>query len=233
MTVRFCTLAMEAPYRRRARQLCADVPGLPWLVLTDAPADFADLPVTTVAHAATGPMASDYLRDLPATGGGQGAAAYHDKRFALQAALRGHASALYVDADSRITSPPPDAALPPGIAVLPVVRASVATHLATCGAWRRPAFEALACALSGNTAILDDAMWCHEALVAITGDGREARFFDAWSFAAEFLQARGIFSGEGGVIGLAAAHAGWTVDFDALRAWDRVIAHEGGGPKAG
>ncbi len=40
-----------------------------------------------------------------------------------------------------------------------------------------------------------------------------------------------MFSGEGGVIGLAAAFAGWSVDYDALTEFAGAIQHESGGPK--
>jgi hypothetical protein len=36
-------------------------------------------------HAPTGPMAVDYVNTLPTTGDFRGAAAYHDKHFALEA----------------------------------------------------------------------------------------------------------------------------------------------------
>src|SRR3990172_4375406 len=107
MTTCFCTLAIHAPYRKRARLLCADAP--------------------------TGPMAADYLERFPPTGGGRGAAAYHDKRFALLCALQDFDTAIFVDADSRIGALPPLGVFPPGLAVLPVVRKSVAEHLETCG----------------------------------------------------------------------------------------------------
>lgn len=230
-SVCFCTLAIHEPYRRRARLLCADLPRVPWVVLTDEPGDFAGHPVRAIAHAATGPMALDYLARLAPTGEGRGAAAYHDKRFALLAALEDHNSAVYVDADSRIANLTFDDALPAGIAVLPVVRKSVAEHLATCGTWRLPVFEELAKRLTGDTNILNVAQWCHETLIAVTKDGREAKFFDAWGVGADFLQTRGVYSGEGGVIGLAAAHTGWAVDYDYLAAFGSAIQHEGGGPK--
>lgn len=204
---------------------------MPWIVLTDEPDDFATLPVRAIRHDPTGPMAADYLAHLPPTGQGRGAAAYHDKRFALLATLQDFDTAIYVDADSRITALPPLGAFPPGLTVLPVVRKSVAEHLETCGSWRMPAFVELARHLTGNTDILRAARWCHEALIAVTKDGRESRFFEAWSIAADFLQARGVYSGEGGVIGLAAAYAGWKVDFEALNKLDSLIEHEGGGPK--
>jgi hypothetical protein len=231
MTVCFCTLAIHAPYRRRARLLCADAPAVPWVVLTDEPDDFGDLPVRAIRHSPTGPMAMDYLARLPPTGEGRGAAAYHDKRFALLAAIEDFDTAIYVDADSRITGLPPIGVFPPGLAVLPVVRKSIAKHLDICGSWRMPVFVDLAQRLTGNIDILDAGRWCHETVVAVTKDGSESQFFAAWSLAADFLQTRGVYSGEGGVIGLAAAHAGWSVDYDALSPIAASIQHEGGGPK--
>lgn len=227
----FCTLAIHAPYRERARALCADLVPLPVVVLTDEPAAFAGLPVRAIRHAPTGPMAADYLARLGHTGQGRGAAAYHDKRFALRAALEGHETAIFLDADTRVGTLSGPGAFPAGIAVVPLVRRSVAEHLALCGAWRLPAFEDLARALTGGVGILHEARWCHETPLAVTGDGREERFFEAWGRAAGLLQSWGVFSGEGGVIGIASSCAGWTVDYDALAGVAAAIRHEGGGPK--
>src|SRR5688500_3997025 len=107
----FCTLAIHRPYRHRARLLLEDAPGVPWIVLTDEPGDFADLPVRAIRHAPTGPMATDFLTRLPPAGqggggNGSGAPAYHDKRFVLQAALSEFDAAIFMDADSRMTSRP-------------------------------------------------------------------------------------------------------------------------------
>jgi hypothetical protein len=200
-------------------------------VLTDEPEDFADLPVRAVRHIPTGPMAVDYLAHLPKTGEGRGAAAYHDKRFALLAALEEFDTAIYVDADSRIIKLPTLSILPADLAVLPVVRKSVAEHLAACGSWRLPVFEALARQLTGDVEILRRARWCHETLIAVTRGRSTSDFFAAWSIGAEFLQARGVYSGEGGVIGIAAAHAGWNIDYNSLKELADLIQHEGGGPK--
>jgi hypothetical protein len=227
----FCTLAIHAPYRQRARLLCADTPQVPWTVLTDDPGAFAGLPVRAVRHAPTGPMAVDYLERIPPTGGGRGAAAYHDKRFALLRALDGFDTAIFVDADSRIGALPPLDLIPPGLSVLPVVRKSVAEHLETCGSWRLPSFVDLARHLTGDAGILQSARWCHETCIAVTKDGRESDFFAAWGQAAAFLQGREVYSGEGGVLGLAAACAGWTVEYDALIPIAAAIQHEGEGPK--
>ena len=176
-------------------------------------------------------MAVDYLARLPPTGEGRGAAAYHDKRFALLAALEHFDTAIYVDADSRISRLPRFGVFPSGLSVLPVVRRSVAEHLNTCGAWRMPFFLKLAEYLTVPADALQAARWCHETVLAVTKDGRESRFFTAWALAADFLQTRGVYSGEGGVIGLAAAYAGWNVDYEALKRVAASIRHEGGGPK--
>ena len=227
----FCTMAIHAPYRQRARRLCRASLPAPWVVLTDGPEDFADLPVRTVAHQPTGPMAVDYVRQAIANGDGQGAAAYHDKRFALQAALATFDTAIFLDADSHVRSLPPITRYPAGLVVLPVVRNTIAGHLETCGTWRRPAFVDLATALTGSATILETARWCHESCYAVTKDGREDRFFDAWGRGAAFMQDRRVFSGEGGVMGLAAAIAGWNTDDTLLSAWAATISHEGQGPK--
>jgi hypothetical protein len=231
MSVCFCTLAIHAPYRARARILCSSATTVPWIVLTDEPDDFMNLPVRAIRHAPTGPMAVDYLARLSPTGAGRGAAAYHDKRFAIHAVLQEFDTAVYMDADSRVHDLPPLGDFPIGLAVLPVVVKSIAEHLETSGSWRMPAFVELARHLTGDADILMTARWCHEALFAITRDGRESRFFNVWSTAADFLQSRGVYSGEGGVIGLAAALAGWTVDYATLPSLAAAIEHEGGGPK--
>jgi hypothetical protein len=231
MTVSFCTLAVHAPYRRRARLLCADAAPVPFVVLTDEPSDFADLPVRALRHNPTGPMAIDYLQRAGLAGPGGGGSAYHDKRFALRAALEDFDTAIFVDADSRIGALPPFGAFPPGLAVLPGPPESIATHLQTSGPGRLPVFEELARHLMGTARVLATAEWCYETCYAVTRDGRESSFFAAWERAVDFLQARGVHSGEGGVMGLAATYAGWSVDFRALAHLAPHLRHEGGGPK--
>ena len=95
----------------------------------------------------------------------------------------------------------------------------------------RPALEQLAVELIGEPNILNTARWCGEALFAVTKDGNEPKFFEAWDRSANFLHTNGVFSGEGGVIGLAAAYAGWTVDYKALTKLAAATQHEGLGPK--
>ena len=228
----FCTLAIHPPYRHRAQALLADAPTLPWIVFTDEPDDFVDLPVRAIRHAPTGPMAIDFLTKLPPTGGGRGRPAYHDKRFVLQAALKEFETAIFIDADSRLKSLPRLPNFRPGIAVDRALRVTIADHLSRYGQARMPAFELLAEELTGNANLVNSARWCSEALFAITKDGKESMFFEAWERGAEFLQSRNVFSGEGGVIGLAAAYAGWTVDYRSLIKLSAATVHEGQGPKS-
>jgi hypothetical protein len=202
------------------------------VVLTDEPADFADQPaVLALRHTPTGPMAIDYLERHAPTGNNRGAAAYHDKRFALQAAIQEFDTAIFLDADSRADGMPGLESFRGGLAVAPFVRATVATHLETCGSWRLPAFTSLARRLLGDPALLHAARWCHETCYAVTRDGNEDRFFAAWADGADFMQRQGVYSGEGGVMGIAALCAGWSVDYDALAGFFRLVRHEGGGPK--
>jgi len=210
--------------------LVGDVTEVPWVVLTDEPGDFEGLEVQAIHHVPTGPMAVDFLTRLPPTGTGR--PAYHDKRFVLQAALREFETAIFVDADTRIRSLPELIRLPPGIAVTKAVQASIVEHLSRWGTQRKPVFEQLAVYLAGTTETLKTARWCSEALFAITKDGNESRFFETWARAAEFLQSKEMFSGEGGVIGLAAALAGWTIDYDSLTELAASTHHEGRGPKS-
>lgn len=227
----FCTLAIHPPYRRRARLLIADVPSVPWIVFTDEPEEFAKLPVRVFRHAPVGPTAIDFLTRLPPTGNGRGRPAYHDKRFVLQAALEEFETAIFVDADTRIRSLPALPRFLPGIAVDKVLKTNITDHLKRYGQARRPAFEQLALELLGDSNALNTARWCAEALFAVTRDGNESRFFEAWARGARFLEDREVYSGEGGVIGLAALYAGWTVDYRSLTKLAAATQHEGHGPK--
>jgi hypothetical protein len=202
MGLSFCTLAIHAFYRERARLLCVDLAPWPVIVLTDERSDFADLGVQAMRHTPTGPMAVDYLERLPATGNNRGAAAYHDKRFAIQAALSDFETTIFLDADTRVLGEvSPLAGFPSGLAITNVVRKTVAQHLETSGSWRLPVFEQLAHELLSDLNALQVAKWCHESCFAVTKNGQEDRFFAAWGYAAELFQQHGVFSGEGGIIG--------------------------------
>src|SRR5262245_34405482 len=195
-SVCFCTLAIHRPYRQRARLLVGDVPRGPWVVLTDEPGDVEGLPVRAIRHQPTGPMAIDFGARSPQMGIELGEPAYHDKRFALQAALEDFETAIFVDADTRVRSLPRLPVFGPGIAVTTALNATIAEHLTRYGSHRRPAFEKLAVELTGDIEMINSARWCSEALFAITKDGNEGKFFEAWERGAEWLQSEGLFTGE-------------------------------------
>ena len=230
-SVCFCTLAIREAYRRRARLLVGDA-AKPWVVLTDEPEEFVGLPVRTVHHLPTGPMADEFLTKYKWTANGRGRPAYHDKRFALQEALKDFETAIFVDADSRMSNVPDLPVFQPGIAVVKEVQASIAEHLSRYGPDRLPAFERLATHLTGSAETLKSARWCSEMLFAVTKDGNESKFFDAWARSAEFLHSQNVFTGEGGAIGLAAVCAGWTVAYKTLTKLAAATRHEGLGPKS-
>ena len=232
VNVCFCTLAIHEAYRRRARLLLEDLPGVPWVVLTDEPGEFEALAVRAVRHVPVGPMAIDFVTRLPPTGNGRGRPAYHDKRFALQAALEEFDTAIFIDADTRFKSWARLPVFRQGIAVTKEVNATIAEHLSRWGSHRRPVFEQLATELTGYVNVINSARWCSEALFAITKDGNESRFFEAWGRGAEFLHNKGEFTGEGGVMGLAAVCAGWKVDYKTMGKLAASMRHEGGGPKS-
>ena len=213
--------------------LVGDVPRGPWVVLTDEPREFEGLPVRAIKHQPTGPMAIDFGTRSPQMGIELGEPAYHDKRFALQAALEEFETAIFVDADTRVRALPRLPVFGPGISVTKYLNATIAEHLTRYGSHRRPAFEKLAVELTGDVEMINSARWCSEALFAITKDGNEGKFFEAWGRGAEWLQSEGMFTGEGGVIGLATVCAGWTVDYETMGKLARKMQHEGGGPKAG
>ena len=230
-SVCFCTLAIHGPYRERARFLVGDLKGMPWVVLTDEPGEFEGLGVRAIKYQPTGPMAIDFGTRSPAVGIERGEPAYHDKRFALLAALEEFETAIFVDADTRVRALRRLPNFRPGIAVTTMINASIAEHLTRFGSHRRPAFEKLAVELTGDAEMIKSARWCSEALFAITRDGNEGKFFETWARGAELLESEGLFTGEGGVIGLAAVCAGWTVDYKTLGKLARRMQHEGGGPK--
>src|ERR1044072_9267869 len=128
-SVCFCTRAIHGPYRERARALVGDLPRGPWVVLTDEPREFEGLPVRAIRHQPTGPMGIDFGTRTPQMGIELGEPAYHDKRFALQAALEEFETAIFVDADTRVRSLPRLPNFRPGIAVTTVLNATIAEHL--------------------------------------------------------------------------------------------------------
>ena len=160
MSVCFCTLAIHAPYRRRARLLCARR-GPRALGRADRragrlrrPAGSRHPPRPDRPHGHRLPAASR------ATGNGRGAAAYHDKRFALRAALQDFDTAIFVDADSRVGALPPLGVFPPAWPSSRSCAGASPTIWRPAGRGAFPRSSELARDLTGDTGVL-----AHGALV--------------------------------------------------------------------
>jgi hypothetical protein len=68
----------------------------------------------------------------------------------------------------------------------------------------------------------EEAQWVGESLFIITRDeGKEQDFLKIWSKLATYSELRGMYSGEGSIMGLAATKVGWQIDkrdiWDSLR----------------
>jgi len=190
----FGTLAVGQRYRKHAQVLAEDIqqhaPGVWLIVLTDRPADFASYPqVRPVRHRL------------------QSVKGYHDKRFVVAKALETFETCIFLDADVRIIG-----AVPETMEFLPGI---TARH--GCGILKhntRKNRDSKALPLIRDTAHrlnldLQDVPWLHEFMFAFTRQADLSQdFFDAWEEIANFFQSKGIYGGEGNVMGLAAEKVG-------------------------
>jgi len=188
----FCTLALGEKYCLLAQEMAANLadksPEHGLLVLTDEPRAFQGL---------TNVIAQPFRQ--------QGVLhCYHDKRFALKAALTLANTAIMLDVDASFEEHIPDLKWPPGITGR---TKSMVEHAAKYTPERLPHLRAIAQKLDLE---INNAIWLGESLFAVTRDqGREQEFLRVWSQVARYLQLRGIHAGEGHAIGLAAAKVGW------------------------
>ena len=196
----FCTLAMGKSYRQLARFLAIDLyqyaPGISLLLLSDDPHLFDDLDnVIALLHRQ------------------HSIGCYHDKRFALEAALERYETAIYVDANVRILEPVPfDREWSPGITARST--ATIYKHNHYRG---KPSelWQAIKVAAQKLDLDLDHVKFLHEFMFTLKRDGEKtADFFRWWGKLANFFEARGIYHGEGNSIGLAASKAGLVVQYD-------------------
>jgi hypothetical protein len=194
-TLCFCTLALGRRYRLFARRLSESmqlhVPGLPLLVLSDGPADFADLAnVIARKHVQRGMLSC-----------------YHDKRFVLLEALSRYDAAVMVDADVLVTAPPsfpPD--WRPGLTgkSRPLI-----AHALKSAAGSIPLIRQVARKWAVRPA---ECRFVSEPVFVLTRDsGREGEFLRVWGGLARDFELRGFATGEGISMGLAAAKVGLPV----------------------
>lgn len=195
----FCTLAVGKRYRTHARILAKDIqekaPNVSFVVLTDEPADFKEYShVIAIKHR---------LKSVKG---------YHDKRFVIEQSLERFDTCLFLDSDMRIIgSVPEKLEWLPGItarAGCSILKHNYETKI-------RPAFpliEQVATKLDIN---LEKTKWFHEFMFAVKKeDGKEQTFLQLWQEISYFFEMQGIYNGEGNVMGLAAAKAGFSIRLD-------------------
>ena len=213
----FCTLALGEVYCRLARQVAADLasygPGLPFVVLTDNPLRFCDLPnVQPIYH-----------RQRSVLG-------YNDKLSVIKRAIDQYRTAVFIDADARI--------LGPIDLSLEIFRPGLSAFLLRPWAYMQDTYDTSPHApqwqqkdLRMLARLRDEFDLCDngrdvpsvvESLFAVTaGDTRDAgAFLRKWNYLAEFCEGSKFFLHEGFSIGLAARLAGFPIeqsDFAGLR----------------
>ncbi len=211
MDVLLCTLGLGPTYARLASQFAADVakliPGERVLVATDCPEALASQGGAIVVR-----------RER------QGRGPYHEKRFALEAALARASTAIFVDADTRVLRP---FSMPTnwsaGFTERPGSHESMLRHLEREPANRLPLVASAANELGVD---IEATEWLGESLFAVTADaGREQEFLREWGYLAGYFEAHGLCSGEGLAMGLAAARVGWRVNEEPLPVLQAALTH--------
>jgi hypothetical protein len=206
----FCTLAFGDRYRIMAKELALDlqkyVPGVFLIVGTDKPQDFQNCSnIKAFKHRQTGILHC-----------------YNDKRFVLERCFLEFKTAIYLDADTRITGRLSDRlSFSPGIL-------GIDKHLIDHVTKYRPRdLEHLKAIASKLNIDIAKARWIGESLLIVTQDeGREREFLKTWGTIASYLELKGMYSGEGSIIGLAATKVGWKVDkTDSWEAIDKIRYH--------
>ena len=201
----FSVLAFKPKYQRLAKRLATDVARVS--------------PNTVLVIGTDNPNAFDKCNNVRAFKlKKQGILhCYNDKRFVIEKALQQFKTVIQIDADTQIVGALPQTIAPsPGIAGSYL--ANMVEHSQKYNPGRLGHLNRLARKVGQD---LEDATFVGEALFAITAEGQQAKaFIQQWDAMARYLELRGVHSGEGNIIGLAAAAAGlyiakpsWMADF--------------------
>ena len=188
----FCTLALGDKYHRLAQAMATNLlqvsPGNPFVVLTDNPHYFAKAPnVIPISFRQNGILHC-----------------YHDRRFAIQHALKYSRTAIVIDVDAKFADTIPNCTWQPGIEsrTEPLVH-----HVAKHTQERMAILNTVAQKLQID---LTTTSWVGESLYAVTCDhGKEEEVIEFWGKMARYLELNGVHSGDGNAIGMAAAAVGW------------------------
>jgi hypothetical protein len=194
----FCTLAVGKRYRAHAQLLAADLqkyaPERVLILLSDRPDEFEHFPNVRA-----------FMHRLQSVKG------YHDKRFVLEKAITLFESCIFVDADVRILGPIPEH-IPFSPGLVPRYGCGIIKH--GSGSKIRPAFRVIEIVAQVLRLDLEKVCWFHEFMFFFTRQaGKEKEFFELWESIAHYFESRGIYDGEGNVMGLAAAKVGLDITF--------------------
>lgn len=189
----FCTLALGQRYCLLAKQMSENLhqnaPGHKLVVLTDNPHTFAECDnVVPILFKQQGVLHC-----------------YHDKRFAIEHALRLSNTAVMVDVDAGFEGKIEDLKFQPGIECH---SENLIEHVTK---WTPERLETLHKVAKKIEVDPDSATWIGESLFAVTKDGgKEQEFLKYWGQVGRYLELNRIHAGSGNAIGLAAAKVGWT-----------------------
>lgn len=198
----FCTLALGEKYRSLAKNLAKDLetysPGTTLVICSDELKDFKYCSnILAFKHQQTGILHC-----------------YNDKRFVIAKALKHFNTAIHIDADTRIIADvPEDIEWSPGITGR---HRNLLEHVKKVAPERLPLLQKITRKLNIE---LETADFIGESLYAVTRDGKEEQFIEQWGTIGHYLELQGMHSGDGNVMGLAAAKVGWRTTKDG---WDRL-----------
>ncbi len=191
----FCAIALGSQYREMAKLLANDLesysPNTLIYIFTDNPREFdSQHNVIALKHHQQG------IQNC-----------YNDRRLLLERVFVDFPTAIQIDVDTRIIGNIPNGLeFPSGIIGF---QKNLIDHVSKA----RPHSLAMMQTLAAKLKIpLENAQWVGEALFIVTRDGpKENEFFRWWEQIARYAELRGMHSGEGSLIGLAAAKVGWKI----------------------
>ncbi|MBP0027324.1 hypothetical protein [Roseofilum sp. Guam] len=201
----FSTLALGQRYRNMARDLAGDIetyfPGTSLVVFTDKTLDFKEQPnVIPFKHRQQGIQHC-----------------YNDKRFLLEKSLSLFPSAIHLDADTRVFS-----SLSVFMELNPGLAGRSENLIEHVKKYRPENLADITKVASKLEIDLESALWIGESLFIVTRDGgKEAEFFHLWGLIGRYLELKGMHSGEGNIIGLAAAKIGWGIE--KTQTWQSLV----------
>ncbi|MDC0834091.1 hypothetical protein CKA32_002382 [Geitlerinema sp. FC II] len=199
----FCSIAISQRYRDFAKNLAAQLreksPGTSFVVFSDRPEDFQNCEnVIAFKHAQQGIQRCS-----------------NDRRFLIEKALSMFRVAIHIDADTELVGDLPEIEWKPGITAR---SENLLQHVGKYRPQNLPDLKRVAEKLDIPEAAFDRATWIGEALYIVARDeGREIEFVRAWDKIARYMELKGMYSGDGNLMGLAAAKVGWTARLDGFK----------------